>query len=226
MPFNLKTMNTSATKPKNIEARFIRNIERLRDDEIRLVMRDRLESQPIDCVNWSEFPYAPRVSFRIAHSDDALAIMFEVEEEHVRAITLDSNGPVWEDSCVEFFVENPAGEGYFNFEVNCIGTMLAAKRLSRTEATLFNAEQMGKIRCFGSLAKAPIDSRGAGQKWWMVEVIPFSLLGLKSAPKSLRCNFYKCGDKCDRPHFLSWSPINKPEPNFHCPEFFGEVVLV
>ena len=76
MPFNLKTMNTSATKPKNIEARFIRNIERLRDDEIRLVMRDRLESQPIDCVNWSEFPYAPRVSFRIAHSDDALAIMF------------------------------------------------------------------------------------------------------------------------------------------------------
>ena len=89
-----------------------------------------------------------------------------------------------------------------------------------------NAEQMDKIRCFGSLAKAPIDSRGAGQKWWMVEVIPFSLLGLKSAPKSLRCNFYKCGDKCDRPHFLSWSPIDKPEPNFHCPEFFGEVILV
>ena len=220
------TTQPASVERKHIEARFIRKIEQLRDDEIRLVMRDRLESNPIDCVNWSEFPYAPRVSFRIAHSDDALAILFEVEEEHVRAVSLESNGPVWEDSCVEFFVKSPAGEGYFNFEVNCIGTMLAAKRLSRTEATLFNAEQMGKIRCFGSLAKAPIDSRGAGQKWWMVEVIPFSLLGLKSAPKSLRCNFYKCGDKCDRPHFLSWSPIDKPEPNFHCPEFFGEVILV
>ena len=220
------TATTVASTPKKIEARFVRKIEQFRNDEIRLVMRDRVPSHEVACVNWQEYPYAPEVMFRIAHSDDALAVMFEVEEDHLRAVAMSAEENVWEDSCVEFFVENPAGEGYFNFEVNCIGTMLAAKRLSRTEATLFNAEQMAQIRHFGSLAKAPIDSRGAGQKWWMVEVIPFSLLGLKSAPKSLRCNFYKCGDKCDRPHFLSWSPINKPEPNFHCPDFFGEVVLV
>lgn len=220
------TATTVASTPKKIEARFVRKIEQFRNDEIRLVMRDRVPSHEVACVNWVEYPYAPKVMFRIAHSDDALAVMFEVEEDHLRAVAMSQEQNVWEDSCVEFFVENPAGEGYFNFEVNCIGTMLAAKRLSRTEATLFNAEQMAQIRHFGSLAKAPIDSRGAGQKWWMVEVIPFSLLGLKSAPKSLRCNFYKCGDKCDRPHFLSWSPIDKPEPNFHCPEFFGEVVLI
>ena len=220
------TAPTVASASQKIEARFIRKIEQFRNDEIRLVMRDRVPSHQVACVNWAEYPYAPEVTFRIAHSDDALAVMFEVEEDHLRAVAMSAEENVWEDSCVEFFVENPAGEGYFNFEVNCIGTMLAAKRISRTEATLFNAEQMGKIRCFGSLAKAPIDSRGAGQKWWMVEVIPFSLLGLKSAPKSLRCNFYKCGDKCARPHFLSWSPIDKPEPNFHCPEFFGEVILV
>ena len=217
---------TVASASQKIEARFIRKIEQFRNDEIRLVMRDRVPSHLVACVNWEEYPYAPEVTFRIAHSDDALAVMFEVEEDHLRAVAMSAEENVWEDSCVEFFVENPAGEGYFNFEVNCIGTMLAAKRISRTEANLFNAEQMDKIRCFGSLAKAPIDSRGAGQKWWMVEVIPFSLLGLKSAPKSLRCNFYKCGDKCDRPHFLSWSPIDKPEPNFHCPEFFGEVILI
>ena len=220
------TAPTVASASQKIEARFIRKIEQFRNDEIRLVMRDRVPSHQVACVNWEEYPYAPEVTFRIAHSDDALAVMFEVEEDHLRAVAMSAEENVWEDSCVEFFVENPAGEGYFNFEVNCIGTMLAAKRLSRTEATLFNAEQMDKIRCFGSLAKAPIDSRGAGQKWWMVEVIPFSLLGLKSAPKSLQCNFYKCGDKCARPHFLSWSPIDKPEPNFHCPEFFGEVILV
>ena len=123
MPFNFKTMKTTtplvtSAERRHIEARFIRKIEQLRDDEIRLVMRDRLESNPIDCVNWSDYPYAPRVSFRIAHSDDALAIMFEVEEEHVRAVSLESNGPVWEDSCVEFFVKSAEGEGYFNFEVN------------------------------------------------------------------------------------------------------------
>jgi hypothetical protein len=106
---------TTCGKARHIEAPFIRNIETLRDNEVRLVMRDRLEPHPIACVNWSDYPYAPRVSLRIAHSDDALALLFEIEEEHLRAVTLDENGPVWEDSCVEFFVENPAGEGYYNF---------------------------------------------------------------------------------------------------------------
>lgn len=219
-------METStAHSVKSIEARFVRKIEQFRNDEIRLVMRDRVPSHQVACVNWAEYPYAPKVEFRIAHSDDALALMFEVEEEHLRGVARCSHENVWEDSCVEFFVENPVGEGYFNFEVNCIGTMLAAFRKSRSEATLFSEEQMAQIRCFGSLLRAPIDSRGEGQKWWMVEVIPFSLLGLNKTPKSLRCNFYKCGDKCDKPHFLSWSPIDKPEPNFHCPEYFGEVVM-
>ena len=223
----MKTSTQPASvQRKHIEARFIRKIEQLRDDEIRLVMRDRLESHPIDCVNWSEFPYAPRVSFRIAHSDDALAIMFEVEEEHVRAVSLESNGPVWEDSCVEFFVKNPAGEGYFNFEVNCIGTALAALRRSRTDADHFTAEQMLRVRHFGSLPHAPIDSLGEGQQWWMVEIIPFALLGVERAPASIRCNFYKCGDGCRRPHYLSWSPVESEEPNFHRPECFGIVDLV
>ena len=220
------TTQPASVQRKHIEARFIRKIEQLHDDEIRLVMRDRLESNPIDCVNWSEFPYAPRVSFRIAHSDDALAIMFEVEEKHIRAVSLESNGPVWEDSCVEFFVKNPEGEGYFNFEINCIGTALAALRRSRTDADHFDEERMARVRHFGSLPHEPIDSLGEGQRWWMVEIIPFSLLGVERAPASIRCNFYKCGDGCLKPHFLSWSPIASAEPNFHCPEFFGVVDLV
>ena len=38
-------------------------------------------------------------------------------------------------------------------------------------------------------------------------------------------NFYKCADETMNPHFVSWSPIDLPEPNFHCPEFFGEIYL-
>ena len=36
---------------------------------------------------------------------------------------------------------------------------------------------------------------------------------------------YKCGDKLQTPHFLSWAPIDLPKPKFHCPEFFGELVF-
>ena len=43
---------------------------------------------------------------------------------------------------------------------------------------------------------------------------------------NLRANFYKCGDKCQQPHYLSMAPINTPSPNFHCPEFFQEVKFI
>ena len=44
-------------------------------------------------------------------------------------------------------------------------------------------------------------------------------------PQQLRVNFYKCADKTKRPHFVSWQPIDLPNPDFHCPEFFGELTL-
>ena len=217
---------TTVDAPPVVEARFMRNIERLTDAEIMPVMRDWLVSCPIACVDWPEYPYAPKVSFRVAHSDECLAVMFEVEEEHVRAVTTEDNGPVWEDSCVEFFVADPVGGGYFNFEINCIGTALAAHRYSRNDARHFDEARMSRIRRITSLPHASIDVRGEGQRWWLVEVIPFELLGLGEAPRRLKANFYKCGDKCARPHFLSWAPVRTPQPDFHRPEFFGEIVLL
>ena len=44
-------------------------------------------------------------------------------------------------------------------------------------------------------------------------------------PQKLRVNFYKCADKTKQPHYLSWQPIPLPQPNFHCPQFFGEIEL-
>lgn len=204
----------------------MRNIERMTDAEIMPVMRDWLESYPIACVNWPDYPYSPKVSVRVAHSDESLAVMFEVEEDHVRAVTTEDNGPVWEDSCVEVFVGDPVGEGYYNFEINCIGTLLAAHRHSRHDAVHFDAERLSRVRRITSLSHATIDSSAAGQRWWLVEVIPFELLGLQEAPQRLRANFYKCGDRCERPHFLSWSPIKAEKPDFHRPEYFGEVILL
>ena len=42
---------------------------------------------------------------------------------------------------------------------------------------------------------------------------------------TIRANFYKCGDKLQQPHFLSWNPISTPRPNFHVPQFFGTLEL-
>ena len=44
-------------------------------------------------------------------------------------------------------------------------------------------------------------------------------------PEKLMGNFYKCADGTDSPHYVSWSPIKTEKPNFHCPEFFGELIF-
>jgi hypothetical protein len=34
-----------------------------------------------------------------------------------------------------------------------------------------------------------------------------------------------CADATSHPHWLSWSPANLSEPDFHRPEFFGTLVF-
>ena len=195
------------------------------EEQVLLETLKGLEPHQIANVNWQEYPYSPEVTFRMAYSDKVLAILFEVTEDHVRAQAMNNNGPVWEDSCVEFFVKNQSGTHYTNFEMNCVGTMLAASRTSRHDAVHFDDGKMAQIRRITSLPHKIIDSRGTGQSWWGIEVIPFEIMGFEQKPQKLEANLYKCGDKCDQPHFLSWSPIGLPSPNFHCPEFFGTIEL-
>ena len=207
-----------------IRSQYIAGVETLSDEAL-IEALSATESHAIANVNWAEYPYKPSVDFHIAHSDKAIAIMFKVTEDHVKAVAMEDNGPVWEDSCVEFFIRTADGKHYINFEMNCAGTLLAARRTSRHDPTHFGPEQFEQVRRINSLPHEEINSIGEGQSWWAIEVIPFSLLGYEQTPAILHANLYKCGDKCDQPHFLSWSPISTPTPNFHCPEFFGQIEL-
>jgi len=179
----------------------------------------------IDCVNWKkEFPYKPRVRVFTGHDEEKLLIRFEVKEENAKAVTLESNGPVWEDSCVEFFVKVPDSEFYYNFETNCIGTGLVGKRRSRTDFVHFSPEQIDQVIKRTSLKREVCDIKG-GVEWSLELEIPFKLIGCAKCPSALLANFYKCGDKTETPHFVSWAPIDTPSPDFHRPEFFGKLIL-
>lgn len=208
---------------KKVRIRHIPELEQFSENDFIKAMLTHATEEKVACVNWPEYPYSPDVTVYIAASDTALCLLYKVKEDHVLGAVLENNGPVWEDSCVETFIKDPVGEGYYNIEVTCIATKLAAHRLSRTEFELFDAESISRIRCFSTLPHTQTDL--SNKEWMVGEIIPFASLGLEKAPESLKVNFYKCGDKCRQPHFLSWSPIDLPTPNFHCPEFFGEINL-
>ena len=182
----------------------------------------------VNTVNWpSEFPYAPLCAGRIARTEGSLVVDFRVSGLDLRAENKEDNGSQWEDSCVEFFVENPDGSEYYNFEINALGKVLACAGPDRHNRTRRPAEEMESIARFASVKKLDGVKEGL-QNWRVCIIIPFELIGIdpENLPKKIRANFYKCGDKTAHPHFVSWSPIGTPNPDFHRPEFFGELKLV
>ncbi|MBO4768571.1 MAG: hypothetical protein J5495_03445, partial [Bacteroidales bacterium] len=121
------------------------------------------------CVPWPDaFPYKPKVEVAIAHSDKSLLVRFDVEEEGCRAVCTQPNGPVWEDSCVEFFVKKPRSRYYYNFDTSCIGVGLAGKRRSRRDFRHFTQEEMAQIKRRSSLPCKPFEEKGVTK--WSVEL--------------------------------------------------------
>lgn len=184
--------------------------------------------QPVDQVNWpDQYPYKPDVAFRMAYTDEALLLHFRVSEENVRSVAGADNGPVWEDSCVEFF-SIPANDGvYYNMECNCTGHLLVGGGAGRQGRQHAPQDVLDKVDRWSSLGTGDFEERQAPAQWEVALVIPFSTYFLHQITSMdgccIRANFYKCGDKLSKPHFLSWNSITWEKPNFHLPDFFGEL---
>ena len=188
----------------------------------------------IDKVNWpAEFPEKPEVRVEVKNDAEKLYLHYFVKGEQLRAVTTEDQGPVWEDSCVEFFCQVPGDDHYMNFECNCIGAMVGSRRKGRAEDVQpFTPEQMARIERKCSFPREAFEEKDGLFEWEVELRIPLDLIfggvtgyGLPVTGDRLRVNFYKCADKTKKPHFLSWQPIPLPQPNFHCPEFFGEIEL-
>ena len=181
----------------------------------------------VNTVNWpSQFPYAPICAGRIARTEGSLVVDFRVSGLDLRAENKEDNGSQWEDSCVEFFVEDPDGSVYYNFEINALGKVLSCIGPDRNHRTPRPEEEMKAIARFSSVNKVDAE-KGGLQNWRACIIIPFELICIdpENPPRQIRANFYKCGDKTAHPHYVSWSPIDTPQPDFHRPEFFGELRL-
>lgn len=180
-------------------------------------------------MNWNEYPYCPKVEFRVAHTEDAILLHFKVTEASVRARYGEDNGSVWTDSCVEFF-SIPAGDGiYYNIECNCIGTVLVGVGPQRNNREHAPADVTAQIQRWSSLGRTPFEERVEEVTWEVALVVPYTVFFKHQITsldgKEIKANFYKCGDELQTPHFLSWNPIEIEQPDFHRPDFFGTLEM-
>ncbi len=184
----------------------------------------------IEKLNWSDqYPYRPITYFYIGRSSEAVFIKFEVNGTMLKAVYTDDHSPVHEDSCVEFFCMPEGAEKYTNFEFNCIGTCSASSRKGRNEEVVpFSKEEMATIERYASMGRKPFKEMEGMFEWDLTVKIPLKLMNIDpgNLPEKILGNFYKCADDTNSVHFVSWAPILTENPDFHRPEFFGELYFV
>lgn len=186
---------------------------------------DHIHQEIIANVPWQSYPYKPEVAFVMAHSEESIFLKYYVEEKHVRVVNSEPNQPVYEDTCVEFFISLDGEKEYYNFEFNCAGTCLLGFGEDRMNRELIHPDLIKKIS-FLNVIK-PATNKDANWAWELSLSIPLTVLKYHNfstlSGKKCRANFYKCGDKLPEPHFLTWNPIKSDSPNFHLSEFFGNL---
>ena len=92
-------------------------------------------------INWPDsYPYRPDTYFRMAYNEQYIFLKFDVYENEFRATEIRDCGHVWEDSCVELFLQLEDGDGYYNIEINAIGTILCAYGTGREMRSLMPTE--------------------------------------------------------------------------------------
>jgi hypothetical protein len=190
------------------------------------ILETQTVTNQIDNINWAEYNYRPIVNFRIGHTGTEIWLKYYVNEKYILAQETRTNGDVYKDSCVEFFISFD-GKNYYNTEFNCIGTIHIGYGDGRHNRIPVPPEIAEKIMVESSLGNKPFEEKTGNFEWEMMIRIPVecftfnqikSLGGLKAT-----ANFYKCGDETSEPHYVTWNPVKTENPDYHRPEFFGKL---
>lgn len=194
----------------------------------------RAEVAKVDEFPWYESGERWRAEARLLYDDEHLYFRMDSWDRHIVGLHTEPNQPVYLDSCAELFIKpGTAPElGYFNFEINCVGTMLLAFGTGRAGRVFVTPELARQVHIWHSIP-GPVKYETAEDRFWAVEaVIPFAVMRaytelLPPMPGSeWRGNFQRCADGSSNPQWSCWNRIETERPDFHRPEFFGRLVFV
>jgi hypothetical protein len=180
--------------------------------------------------------HRPRTQAKMLFDEQGLHGIFQVQDQYVRCVHTEFQASVCQDSCVEFFVKPRPDSGYFNFEFNCGGTLLASYITDpeRTpggfkEFTMLTPEDGRLVQIYHSLPRVVETTLQEETLWQLQFFIPFALLAKYAGElgsvtgQEWTANFYKCGGDASYPHWASWSPVD--QLNFHLPRCFAKLAF-
>lgn len=182
-----------------------------------------IPSLSIDNLQWTD-PCSISAEAKLLWTNEDLHLRLRAYEENIRAENDGELAMTHEDSCLEFFFQPLLNDPrYLNFEFNPNSALFLGIGSGRHD--LVRLLPLAGNEIFQAQTKY------FDQGWEITFKIPFEFIQRFFAdfiPKSgleFRGNFYKCGDLTVHPHFITWNKIERQDPDFHVPEFFGKLVF-
>ena len=163
---------------------------------------------------------------KLCYDAEHLYVYQRAEEKNIRAQYTGLTDPVFNDSCMEFFLAPVQGDGrYINFEVNPNGAFNAGIGYGRGDRLRLLPRDGGKL--------FQIRTGYTTTGWEAYYCLPAAFMRtLYPAFKifvpgmELRGNVYKCGDLTDHLHYLAWNPVTSDTPDYHRSCDFGRMILL
>ncbi len=188
-------------------------------------------TQKLEIVFPKSSSHHPCTEVRMTYDDQNIYGLFQVKDQYVRAVQQHDQGSVCTDSCVEFFVRPGGQKKYFNFEMNCGGTLLLFDNIDFRAGQYkpVPQEDLDTVKRFHTLPKIVDPEIQEPTTWRLGFAIPISFfvkyagVDPKLSGQTWYANFTKCGDKTSHPHWLSWIKLSKCD--FHLAAEFGELIF-
>lgn len=180
----------------------------------------------IEAVELAHQPWLPACDVgaraQLCHDGENLHVRMQAKEQNIRATLTGPLDQVCNDSCMEFFFAPKTNDcRYFNFEWNKLCNAyvgFGGERKTRVRQILKNPQ--------ATFAPESCDTPDG----WAIEYrIPSSFIQMYVPDFAFEgeaaCNFYKCGDMTEIPHYLAWAPLSSEKPDYHRRWDFGTLVF-
>ncbi len=186
---------------------------------------ENIAKAPIDRFSWC-YDYAPETYGQIVFLEEReFVIKLTCFEKNPKAVYKKFGDYVWLDSCLEFFVAFDKNEPtrYMNCEMNSAGAAyMCIGKQGEEERTSIDTI-LGHIPEYKAQV---LEDRWSVELHLTVEDIKklFGDIEFKKGYK-FTANMFKCGDETEYEHYGMWSHCVSIFPQFHKPEYFGELII-
>lgn len=188
---------------------------------------DKISEYKLSHHLWSDsFPvfYNTYVKVCVVCGEGLFVRMYS-EEPSPAATYTHRDEPVYNDSCMELFIQPCPGDArYVNFEINPFGTYLSEIGTGRHDRSFL--KEITDIQC----EIVPIEvEEGWGVQLFVPDELFAGCFGEDfafSSQTGFKFNIYKCGEKSEYPHYASLFDVGTPTPDYHRPEYFGTANLI